>query len=93
MKRKPLHPFLHKYDIETRARIMIEQLERQIWKLKAIELDPRPVVQWLNEILPLVRQLRYEENKNFPENTPLAEEELQKHWEEFIVLFLDDILV
>ena len=92
--RKSTHPpLLYKFDQETRARIMVNHLEKQARRLQEFGYDPRPAVHWLNEILPLVRLLQYGEKNPLHEYIPNPEEELQKHWEEFVILFFDDILV
>ena len=91
MSRKVHHPLLHRFDLETRARIMVSTLESKARLLQARGYDPKPAVQWMNEILPLVRMLSYSKKHPVHENHPLPEDEVQKHWEEFIILFLDDI--
>jgi hypothetical protein len=91
MARKKTHPWIHKFDSETRARIMIDHLEAQARKLQHFGYDPKPAVSWLNEILPLLRLMKYDEKRAWSRTTPPPEDEIQKQWEEFIVMFLDDI--
>jgi hypothetical protein len=87
------HPLLFKFDIHTKANIMCQLLERQAHDLRSNGYNPKPAVQWLNEILPLVRQMEYGHDPGSHRNLPDAELEIQAHWEEFILLFLDEIPV
>lgn len=84
------HPLFNRYDSETRNRIMVTHLEKQILKLRSREYDTRPAVHWLNDILPLIRAVRYENDEIHRKQ---AERELKKQWIEFVTLFLDDFLV
>lgn len=84
------HPLFNRYDLDTRNRIMVTHLEKQITKLRDARYDTRPAVHWLNDILPLIRIVKYEKDEI---HLKQAEKELKKHWIEFITVFLDDFLV